>query len=126
MITGTALFTVSFWVAPQNWDPSDGFFHSFFECGAGNDGKGWLVVGIGSEKGAPIPKLDEDNKLLGYWSAESFQMQPGVAQISQENFGARNDDNTVTRFLLKETFPTAETAIEAALTTGRRKGDVGY
>jgi len=55
-------------------------------------GKGWLVIGIGTEKGAPIPKYDENNKLLGYWSAESFQMQPGVAQISQENIGARNDD----------------------------------
>lgn len=55
-------------------------------------GKGWLIVGIGSNKGAPIPKYDENNKLLGYWSAESFQMQPGVAQISQENFGARTDD----------------------------------
>jgi mxaL protein len=54
--------------------------------------KGWLIVGIGSDKGAPIPKFDENNKLLGFWSAESFQMQPGVAQISQENFGARNDD----------------------------------
>lgn len=54
-------------------------------------GKGWLVIGIGSDKGAPIPKYDESNKLLGYWSAESFQMQPGVAQISQENFGARDD-----------------------------------
>jgi mxaL protein len=54
-------------------------------------GKGWLVIGIGSDKGAPIPKFDENNKLLGYWSAESFAMQPGVAQISQENFGARDD-----------------------------------
>lgn len=54
-------------------------------------GKGWLVVGIGSEKGAPIPKYDETNKLLGYWSAESFALQPGVAQISQENFGTRDD-----------------------------------
>jgi mxaL protein len=54
--------------------------------------KGWLIVGIGTEKGAPIPKYDENNKMLGYWSAESFQMQPGVAQISQENIGARNDD----------------------------------
>lgn len=54
-------------------------------------GKGWLVVGIGSEQGAPIPKFDENNKLLGYWSAESFQIQPGVAQISQENFGARDE-----------------------------------
>jgi mxaL protein len=55
-------------------------------------GKGWLVVGIGSEEGAPIPKFDENNKLLGYWSAESFQIQPGVAQISQENFGARDSE----------------------------------
>lgn len=55
-------------------------------------GKGWLVIGIGSEKGAPIPKLDENNKVLGYWSAESFAMQPGVAQISQENFGARDSE----------------------------------
>lgn len=55
-------------------------------------GKGWLVVGIGTEKGAPIPKFDESNKLIGYWSAESFRLQPGVAQISQENIGARNDD----------------------------------
>ncbi|MDR2219147.1 MAG: VWA domain-containing protein [Methylobacillus sp.] len=54
------------------------------------EGKGWLIVGIGSEKGAPIPKYDENNKLLGYWSAESFQVQPGVAEISQQNFGARD------------------------------------
>lgn len=55
-------------------------------------GKGWLVVGIGAEKDSPIPKFDEDNKLLGYWSAESMRMQPGIAQISQENIGARNDE----------------------------------
>ncbi len=55
-------------------------------------GKGWLVVGIGDDKGSPIPKLDENNKVLGYWSAESMRMQPGIAQISQENIGARNDE----------------------------------
>ena len=55
-------------------------------------GKGWLVVGIGSDEGAPIPKFDENNKLLGYWSAESFQTQPGIAQISQQNFGARDSE----------------------------------
>ncbi|MCX7628333.1 MAG: VWA domain-containing protein [Methylophilaceae bacterium] len=55
-------------------------------------GRGWLVVGIGSDKGTPIPKYDENNRLLGYWSAESFQMQPGVAQISQENLGARDNE----------------------------------
>lgn len=55
-------------------------------------GKGWLVVGIGDQKDSPIPKFDEDNKMLGYWSAESMRMQPGIAQISQENIGARNNE----------------------------------
>ena len=54
-------------------------------------GDGWLLVGIGSDKGTAIPKLDEKNQLIGYWSAESFAMQPGVAQISESNLGVRND-----------------------------------
>ncbi len=54
-------------------------------------GSGWLVVGIGDDQGTPIPKLDENNKMMGFWSADSMRMQPGVAQISQENIGARND-----------------------------------
>ena len=54
-------------------------------------GKDWLLVGIGSDKGTAIPKLDEKNQLIGYWSAESFAMQPGVAQIAQENIGTRED-----------------------------------
>lgn len=54
-------------------------------------GRGWLLVGIGSDKGAPIPKLDEKNQIIGYWAAESFAMQPGVAQISEQNVGVRND-----------------------------------
>lgn len=54
-------------------------------------GKDWLLVGIGSDKGTAIPKLNEKNQLIGYWSAESFAMQPGVAQIAQENIGARED-----------------------------------
>jgi mxaL protein len=54
-------------------------------------GKDWLLVGVGGDKGTAIPKLDEKNQLIGYWSAESFAMQPGVAQIAQENIGARED-----------------------------------
>ena len=54
-------------------------------------GKDWLLVGIGSDKGTAIPKLDEKNQLIGYWSAESFALQPGVAQIAQENIGSRED-----------------------------------
>lgn len=55
-------------------------------------GKDWLLVGIGSDKGTAIPKLDDKNQLLGYWAAESFAMQPGVAQIAQENIGVRENN----------------------------------
>ena len=55
-------------------------------------GKDWLLVGIGSEVGAPIPKMDENNQLIGYWSSESFAMQPGIAQISESNIGVRDDN----------------------------------
>ena len=58
-------------------------------------GRGWLLVGIGSDKAVPIPKLDEDNKVIGFWSAENFQLQPGVAQISQQNQGVRDDNVAV-------------------------------
>jgi mxaL protein len=54
-------------------------------------GKDWLLVGVGSDKGTAIPKLNDKNQLIGYWSAESFAMQPGVAQIAQENIGSRED-----------------------------------
>lgn len=55
-------------------------------------GKNWLFVGIGSDKGTAIPKLDENNQLIGYWSNESFAMQPGIAQISEANIGIRDDN----------------------------------
>ena len=55
-------------------------------------GDGWLFVGIGSTKGVAIPKLNEKNQLIGYWSNESFALQPGIAQISESNLGVRNDD----------------------------------
>jgi mxaL protein len=67
-------------------------------------GNGWLFVGIGSLEGAPIPKFDENNQLIGYWSNDSFAMQPGIAQISEANLGTR-DDNVATgtgdRFISK-------------------------
>jgi mxaL protein len=54
-------------------------------------GDDWLLVGVGSDKGTPIPKFDEHNQLIGYWANESFAMQPGIAQISESNIGSRND-----------------------------------
>lgn len=53
---------------------------------------GWLFVGIGSDKGAPIPKLDDKNQVIGYWSNDSFAMQPGIAQISEANLGVRDNN----------------------------------
>ena len=55
-------------------------------------GNGWLFVGIGSDKGAPIPKLDDKNQVIGYWSNDSFAMQPGIAQISEANLGVRDNN----------------------------------
>ena len=51
----------------------------------------WLMVGIGSEEGSAIPKYDGENQLIGFWSIDSFALQPGIAQISESNIGARND-----------------------------------
>jgi mxaL protein len=56
------------------------------------EGKHWLFVGVGSDKGTAIPKLDENNQIIGYWSSESFAMQPGIAQISEANIGIRDDN----------------------------------
>jgi mxaL protein len=55
-------------------------------------GNGWLFVGIGSEKGNAIPKLDDKNQLIGYWAIDSFAIQPGISQISEANLGGRNND----------------------------------
>ncbi len=67
-------------------------------------GDDWLFVGIGSTEGTPIPKYDANNQLIGYWSNESFAMQPGIAQISESNIGIRDDNiagGTSDRYLSK-------------------------
>ncbi|HEY7986103.1 MAG TPA: VWA domain-containing protein [Methylophilaceae bacterium] len=64
----------------------------------------WLFVGIGSLDGAAIPKYSEKNQRIGYWANESFALQPGVAQISEQNIGTRNDsvaDGADDRFIAK-------------------------
>lgn len=67
-------------------------------------GDDWLFVGIGADTGTPIPKLDANNQLIGYWSGDSFAMQPGIAQISESNLGVRDDNvagGTSDRYLSK-------------------------
>ncbi len=55
-------------------------------------GNGWILAGVGSLKGSPIPKLDDKNQLIGYWANDSFAMQPGIAQISEANIGIRDNN----------------------------------
>lgn len=56
-------------------------------------GKGWLLVGVGGDQPTPVPKYDANNKLLGYWSETTYQLEPGIAQVSTETRGER--DNAV-------------------------------
>ncbi|MBM3351325.1 MAG: VWA domain-containing protein [Betaproteobacteria bacterium] len=52
---------------------------------------GWLLVGVGTEKGVAIPKLSDANQVIGYWSNDSFALQPGIAQVSESTLGVRDD-----------------------------------
>jgi mxaL protein len=54
-------------------------------------GGGWLLVGIGGDSPAPVPKMDENNKVIGYWSNNTYQLEPGIAQVSDETRGKRDD-----------------------------------
>ncbi len=55
-------------------------------------GDGWLLVGIGTQTGAPIPKFDGKNQMIGYWSHESMQLAPGAAPIAAAGILQRKSD----------------------------------
>jgi mxaL protein len=67
--------------------------HAFNRADLSNwqGGSGWLLVGIGSDTPTPIPKMDENNKIIGYWSENTYQLEPGIAQVSDETRGRRDD-----------------------------------
>lgn len=56
---------------------------------------GWLMVGIGSETGGSIPKYDDKNQQIGYWSHESMQLTPGAAPIAAAGILQRKSDLAV-------------------------------
>lgn len=65
---------------------------------------GWLLVGIGTENGAPVPKYTEKNQLLGFWSHESMELAPGAAPIAAAGLLKRTKDIAETpqdRFISK-------------------------
>ena len=53
-------------------------------------GNGWLLVGVGGNEPFPIPKLDSNNKVLGYWAYSNSIMAPSQVQ-SEESIGTRDD-----------------------------------
>lgn len=55
-------------------------------------GTDWLLVGIGSKAGGPIPMLDKSNQRIGYWSHESMQLAPGAAPIAAAGILKRKSD----------------------------------
>lgn len=67
--------------------------HAFNRANLDNwqGGSDWLLVGIGSNHPTPIPKMDENNKVLGYWSENTYQLEPGIAQVSDETRNHRDD-----------------------------------
>ncbi len=67
--------------------------HAFNRADLSNwqGGSDWLLVGIGSDKPTPVPKMDENNKIIGYWSDTTYQLEPGIAQVSDETRLKRED-----------------------------------
>lgn len=61
-------------------------------------GQGWFFVGIGSDKGVGIPKLTEENQMIGYWSNESFAVQPNIAQVTASKSSGRDDSVAVSEY----------------------------
>ncbi|WP_051413026.1 hypothetical protein [Methylophilus sp. 5] len=71
-------------------------------------GDGWFLVGIGSDKGTGIPKLTEANQMIGYWSNESFAVQPNIAQVTASKSSGRDDSVAISdydRFISRRAVP---------------------
>lgn len=60
------------------------------DLSAWQGGAGWLIVGVGGDQPVPIPKLDSENKVLGYWAFSNSIMAPSQVQ-SEESVGTRDD-----------------------------------
>ena len=55
---------------------------------------GWLLVGVGGNAPAPIPKLNAKNEIIGYWSAYATKVE--TSQIVDEESRGKRDDSIAT------------------------------
>ncbi len=53
-------------------------------------GQDWIIAGVGGDTPFPIPKLDSENKVLGYWAYSNSIMAPSQV-ISEDSVGTRDD-----------------------------------
>ena len=51
-----------------------------------------LIVGIGNSKPSPIPKLNDKNQVIGYWSNDAIKLNP-ASNVDEGHDGGR--DNTI-------------------------------
>lgn len=59
------------------------------DLSAWQGGNDWLIIGVGGDEPFPIPKLDSDNKVLGYWAYSNSIMAPSQV-ISEDSVGTRD------------------------------------
>ncbi len=52
----------------------------------------WLIIGVGGDKPAPIPKLDAKNAVIGYWSTDAIKLNP-ASNVDEGHNGGR--DNSI-------------------------------
>ncbi len=50
----------------------------------------WTIVGIGGSKPLPIPKLDANNAVIGYWSTDAIKLNP-ASNVDEGHHGGRDN-----------------------------------
>lgn len=70
--------TISFWVKPENWSPTDGNFHSFFESGNGGEPNGWLVFYKYYQNGWLLLRYADEREKVGMATHPCGDWKPGA------------------------------------------------
>jgi mxaL protein len=56
------------------------------------DSRAWTILGVGGNKPVPIPKLDAQDNIIGYWSTDAIKLNP-ASNVDQGHNGGR--DNSI-------------------------------